>query len=233
MKYGVAIWVALVLVLSGTGGVLAHSLASFQETLGRDEPFYKPIDLKTPGFELVDENGAVVGNGGFHGRVVILYFVCAGCDEFLPEQGEMISRLQEMVNISAMRDLVQFVGIAEDHGGERGEFAGSYREKYGLDRSNWMLLFGNGGQRGDVARLKAEFSGQEQAEGQGTAIHIIGMKGRWSGYFTGFDFNPTNLIILVNALTNVDSAENDGHQDEDEAGKGFWANPFGIFGGGS
>ncbi|VAW20861.1 hypothetical protein MNBD_ALPHA11-1527, partial [hydrothermal vent metagenome] len=47
-------------------------------------------------------------------------------------------------------------------------------------------------------------------------------------FFSGVEFNATNLIILVNALTNVNSAENDGHADEVEASQGFWSRAFSV-----
>jgi len=205
MKFRIVTVALFFSLFMNMGAAWAHSLASFQNTLAKDEPGYTAIDLKTPEFELVDMDGNIVNNESLHGKVVILYFICAQCVDSNQDQGQMLAKLQGMINISAMRDLVQFIGIVDGPNDANGEFAKNYQEKYGLDSINWALLSGDTEQLSDTEQLALKFSNQGQTleAGQGIVTHIIGIKGRWSGFFSGVEFNATNLIILVNALTNV------------------------------
>ena len=241
MKFLVATVVLFFATLVDTGVVMAHSLASFQNRLAEKEPYYTAIDLKTPGFELADVDGNIFTNESLHGKVVILYFICTQCVDLTYKQGRMIASLQDMINISAMRDMVKFVGIIRGNDENTGEFVKNYREKHDLDSINLILLTGDDGQLSDTGQLALQFTYREQGVvfGQEIVTHIIGMEGRWSGFFTGVDFNATNLVILVNALTNVNSAENNRHDDDygDEAdygteaatASGFWGGIFGRF----
>jgi len=234
MKFRIVTVALFFLFFINMGAAWAHSLASFQNKLAEDEPGYTAIDLETPGFELVDMDGNIVNNESLHGKVVILYFICVQCVDSPSEQGQMIAKLQGMINISAMRDLVQFVGIVSGSDVVPNEFFKNYREEYGLDLVNWKLLFGDEEQLSDTEKLALQFSNQGQAiKAEQVITHIIGINGRWSGDFNGVEFNATNLIILVNALTNVNSAENDGHADQIDAPQGFWKNLSGFLGFGS
>ncbi|MCF6326353.1 MAG: hypothetical protein L3J21_03560 [Devosiaceae bacterium] len=233
MKFTAAIGALFFLSLTNMGGAWAHSLASFQNKLAEDEPGYTAIDLETPGFLLADMDGNIVDNESLNGKVVILYFICVECVDSSSEQGQLIARLQSMINISAMRDLVQFIGIVRG-ADDSGQFTRNYEGEYGLDSINWTLLFGDEEQLSNTEQLSLQFA----LEGQSTdrldiVTHIIGIEGRWSGFFNGDEFNTTNLVILVNALTNVNSAENDGHADEVETSQGFWSRTLGILGIGS
>ncbi len=231
MKFRIVTGALFFSLFMNMGAPWAHSLESFQNTLARDEPSYTAIDLKTPRFELADKDGNIINNESLHGKVVILYFICAQCVDSSQDQGQMIAKLQGMINISAMRDLVQFVGVVSGSDVVPYELVKNYREEFGLDSINWTLLFGDTGQ---PEQLALQFALQDQKiDEQDIVTHIIGIEGRWSGFFSGVEFNATNLIILVNALTNVNSAENDGHADEGDTPQGFWLNLFGGLGFGS
>jgi protein SCO1/2 len=50
----------------------------------------------------------------------------------------------------------------------------------------------------------------------GVVTHVIDMNGRWRANFHGLKFQPTNLVLFINALTN------DGHETRDHRPRSFW-----------
>ena len=53
--------------------------------------------------------------------------------------------------------------------------------------------------------------------------HVIDMTGRWRANFYGLEFDPTNMVLFLNVLTN-DSAKPHG-----ESEPGFWDSVMGVF----
>ncbi|VAW21968.1 hypothetical protein MNBD_ALPHA11-34, partial [hydrothermal vent metagenome] len=62
MKFRIVIGALFFSLFMNMGAAWAHSLASFQNTLARDEPSYTAIDLQTPEFELTDIDGNIINN---------------------------------------------------------------------------------------------------------------------------------------------------------------------------
>lgn len=237
MKTVRAIGIILLLLITYAGGAFAHSLASFQEKLARDEQYFEAMDQLAPKFELMDRDGNFVGNESLLGKVAVLFFFCAECSG-AGQQLETIAEVQDMLNISAMRDLVQFVGIITDAKEGSIDVVWDYGQQFGLDDVNWTVLAATGDGERQVRRLAAEFGHEIQEENPGfvvdnMATHVIGIEGRWRGNFYGVNFNKTNLLIFINALININSTENDGHKEDSAVKSGFWSNLFGFFGGGS
>ena len=106
-----SILVVLLLFLAPVLPLAAHSLEELQGQLGDREKYFQPTGRKAPDFTLEDAEGRAVALQGLHGKVVVLHFVYTRCPDVCPLHAERIAEIQEMVNRTSMRELVQFVTI--------------------------------------------------------------------------------------------------------------------------
>lgn len=208
---------------------LGHSTGELEDLLGDKEQFFQALDKETPEFTLSDADGNLYGPADFVGKVVVLYFVYASCPDVCPLHSDKIADVQEMVNQTPMRDLMQFVAITTDPANDTHEAMRDYGPARGLDPVNWMFLTTAPGQPEDTTRKLAEaFGHMFLVEDGGTqthsvVTHIIDMPGRLRANFYGLRFDSTNMVLFINALTN-DSSEP--HKRSDP---GLWEWMKGLF----
>ena len=128
-----------------------------------------------------------------------------------------------------MKDLVAFVTISTDRARDHGQPLSDYGKAHGLDATNWVFLTAGPDQPEDTTRKLAKAYGLEfTPDGDGIEIHgivthVIDQGGRLRARFHGLDFESTNLILFVNALTN----HLQDHHDDDEPG--LWSKLKGMF----
>jgi protein SCO1/2 len=200
----------LALALSAmASGVSAHSLSELQSALGNREKYFQPVDKDASGFTLADADGHSVKLADFRGKVVVLHFIYTSCPDVCPLHAERIAEIQSLINQSPMKALVQFVTITTDPSKDRGNVLRDYGRAHGLDPVNWTFLTTAPEQGEDTTRnLAQQFVGHafEKAEDgyqvHGVVTHVIDKEGRWRANFHGLNFDPTDLVIFVNALTN-------------------------------
>ena len=129
---------ALAVVLAPAA--LAHSLEELESELGDRETYFQPIGKEAPSFALEDAEGRALGLQDFHGKVVVLHFVYTSCPDVCPLHAERIAEVQEMVNRTPMRELVQFLTVTTDPEHDAPELMQDYGPAHGLDPANWMFL---------------------------------------------------------------------------------------------
>lgn len=112
IRYCGALALGLVVLVSLPAA--AHSLKDLESRLVERERYLEVTDRPAPGFELQDPDGRMVRLADFLGKVVVLYFIYTNCPDVCPLHAERIAEIQEMVNQTPMRDLVQFVTITSD-----------------------------------------------------------------------------------------------------------------------
>ena len=117
-----------------------HPGAALDEVMTEQEPYFQVIDQPAPGFDLLDGAGAPVSLSDFADKVVVLDFVFAGCTDLCPLQSELLAEVQEKVNASPMKDMVQFVTVTTDPAADTPEVMAAYGEAHGLDPANWTFL---------------------------------------------------------------------------------------------
>ena len=201
---GIALCV-LVLTLAPAG---AHSLADLQAMLHDREQNFQPIDKAAPEFALQDAEGRPVTLVDFRGKVVVLHFIYTNCRDGCPRHAEHIAQIQSLIHQSPMKRRVQFVTITTDPGRDRGSILAQYGRAHDLDPVNWVFLTTKPGQPEDTTRKIAERYGHkfEKRENgyqlHGVVTHVIDKEGRWRANFHGLTFEPTNLVVFVNALVN-------------------------------
>jgi protein SCO1 len=185
----------------------AHSLKHLEDTLSAKEKFFQPFDKEAPDFTLQDSESKPVSLRDFRDKVVILNFVYTNCPDVCPLHAERIATIQKMISGTAMRDLVQFVTITTDPENDTPDVMRQYGGVHGLNAENWIFLTSGPDRLNDTRKLVAKFGHKFTNIGNGiqthgVVTHVISRDGRWRANFHGLNFNPTNLILFVNALTN-------------------------------
>ncbi len=187
----------------------AHSVKALEAKILERETYVQMTDTPAPGFTLQDADGREVSLEDFKGKVVVLIFVYARCKDVCPLHSNVIASIQERINATPMRDVVQFVSIATDteDAQETADIMRSYAAKFGLNPVNWMFLYRGlapkDGTIGLAVRYGLKFSYTEDGDQvHGVVTHVIDKRGVLRGRYHGLRFNPVNLVMHVNALTN-------------------------------
>ncbi len=202
-----AIGTSLLLLVMTPSATLAHSLKDLETQLGDREKYFQPIDRKAPGFTLEDADARAVRLADYRGKVVVLHFIYASCPDVCPLHAHRIAQIQGMINRTPMRDEVRFISITTDPEADTGDVLRDYGSAHGFDPANWMFLT-SGRDRPAATRELAERYGHKFTKiddgylVHGVVTHLIDREGRWRANFHGLKFNPTNLVLLVNALVN-------------------------------
>jgi protein SCO1/2 len=185
----------------------AHSLGELEGTLKERETYVQIVNRPAPEFALFDAHGRAVRLADFRGKVVILNFVYTNCPDVCPLHSEMIADIQEDVNRTPMRDLVRFISITTDPGRDLPRVLKAYGPAHGLDPVNWLFLT-SGADKPDTTRKLAKRYGlkfsptKDGYQMHGLVTHLIDKSGNLRARYHGLKFDPTNLILHVNALTN-------------------------------
>jgi protein SCO1/2 len=200
--------VAALLIMSAHAlPTLAHSLEALEETLGAKEKYAQIVNRPAPQFMLTSIESEPVSLADLRGSVVILWFVYTRCSDVCPLHSEALASIQKQLNQTPMRDLVRFITITTDPGHDTPEILQDYGLKHGLDPINWAVLT-SGPEEPSATRKIAEKYGLKFTLGEdgyqmhGVVTHLIDKSGNLRARYHGLKFNPTNLIVHINALTN-------------------------------
>lgn len=180
---------------------------SLDETMGSEEQYFQAVDQPAPPFELADVDGNPVQLSDFTDKIVVLDFVFASCTDLCPLQSEVLAEIQEKVNVSLMKDMVQFITVTTDPEGDTPEVMRSYGEAHELDPINWTFLTVRPGDPEDTTRQLSEaynntFTPIEDGQQMhGVVFHVIDRGGRLAAKFHGLQFEPVNMVLYINGLT--------------------------------
>jgi protein SCO1/2 len=208
---------SLAVLAASVSKAAPHSLDELEAQLGDREQYFQPIGKEAPDFTLQDADGLAVGLDDLRGKVVVLHFVYTSCPDVCPLHAERIAEIQEMVNRTPMRELVQFVTITTDPEHDTPEVMRDYGPAHGLDPVNWIFLTTGPDQPEDATRRLAERFGHgftktdDGYQVHGVVTHVIDPEGQWQANFHGLEFDPTNLVVYVNALVN-DAGRSHAHE---------------------
>lgn len=204
------VFAALSLLLASAPATLAHHPgADLDKMMGSAEKFFQIIDEPAaPPFELADADGKVVRLSDFSDKIVVLYFIFASCTDLCPIHSEVIADIQRKINITPMKDMVQFLAITTDPSTDTSEVLKTYGAAHGLDASNWMFLTIRQSQPEDTTRklseaYKVRFEPlEDDQQMHGAVTHVIDRGGRFAAKFHGLRFDPMNVVLYVNGLSN-------------------------------
>jgi protein SCO1/2 len=204
---------SLVVLAASVSNTAAHSLDEVEAQLSDREQYFQPVDRDAPPFALEDAEGRGVSLEDLRGKVVVLHFVYTSCPDVCPLHAERVGEIQAMVNQTPMRELVQFVTITTDPERDTPEVMRDYGAAHGLDPANWRFLTSGSNRPEDATRKLAERFGHRftRTEGgyqiHGVVTHVIDREGQWQANFHGLKFDPTNLVLCINALTHEHGKE--------------------------
>ncbi len=221
MKKLIAYGFSLLLVATVMTSASAHSLESLEKQLYNTEKYFQSFNKDAPDFMLQDAVGKTINLADLRGKVVILHFIYTNCPDVCPLHAERIAEIQEMINQTPMRDLVQFITITTDPKNDTPEVMQSYGKAHGLDPVNWTFLTSGSENLDTTRRLVDRFGHKFTKVGDGYQVHsvvthVIDKKGRWRANFHGLKFQPVNFVQFVNALTN------DFHEANKQQDQGLW-----------
>lgn len=219
-------------VAAASAPAIAHDVknkAEFDKLMGSREKYYQPVDKTAPGFTLRDMEGNTVRLADLRGKVVVLHFNFASCTAVCPLHATRIAEIQAMINSTPMKALVRFVTITTDPAKDTLPVLRKYGMDQGLDPVNWSFLTTRPGQPEDTTRKLAarfghKFSVTDGTQVHGVVTHLIDSDGHWVGNFHGLKFDPVNLVLFVNQLTNQY-----GHAAR-QTERGFWTRLLDAFG---
>jgi protein SCO1/2 len=215
-------WATGLMLLIGVTEVGAHSPEELQSELHAKEKFFQPIDNPAPVFSLVDGTGQSWSLDRLRDKVVVLHFIYASCPDVCPLHAEKIADVQKMVNITPMKERVQFLSITTDPTKDTSRMLLDYGPAHGLDSSNWTFLTVPASQPEDTTRRLAETFGhgftkmEDGNQLHGVVTHVIDRNGRWRANFHGLRFEPLNLAVFINGLVN------DPGRPHPHPARGFW-----------
>ncbi len=219
MRPNIAVGCSLVLTILMLAPAAAHSLREFETSLAGSEKYFQPIDKDAPAFTLQDADGRAV-----------LHFIYTNCPDVCPLHTERIAEIQDLINQSPVKQQVEFISITTDPSRDKGDVLRNYGHAHGLDPANWVFLTPKSDQPEDITRALAERFGhrfdktEDGYQIHGIVTHVIDKEGRWRANFHGLQFEPTNLVVFVNALVN-DIEKPHGHDE-----RSLWDKLRGLFG---
>ncbi len=199
--------VAMALAATIAPPARAHTLDELEAELTEREAYVEFVDRPAPDFALADASGDPVALSDLRGTVVVLWFIYASCPDVCPLHSEALARVQDMVNQTPMRERVRFVAITTDPEHDLGEVLEDYGPAHGLDPANFTFLT-SGADAPEATRALAEAYGlkftqtDDGYQMHGVVTHAIDKSGRLRARFHGLKFEPTNLLVFINALTN-------------------------------
>ncbi len=201
---------ALLVALSfATPSMAHHPGENLDEVISDKETFFQKIDVSAPPFQLADADGNPVRLSDFADKIVVLNFIFASCTDVCPLHSELIADVQSKINITPMKDMVQFITVTTDPDVDTPDVLRGYGEAHGLDPTNWTFLTRQPGDPEDTTRDLAEAYNvrfDPLADGQqmhGVVTNVIDRKGRLAAKFHGPRFDPVNLVLYINGLTNA------------------------------
>ena len=199
----------LALIAGAASPVSAHSLKELEDQLQARERYVEIVHRPAPDFALSSAGGRSVRLSDYRGKVVVLNFIYASCPDVCPLHSETIATLQEAVNGTPMKDLVRFVSITTDPERDTPAVLKAYGPTHGLDPANWVFLTSGPDQPAATRELAGRYGLKFTAEADGYQLHglvthLIDKSGNVRARYHGLRFDPTNVIVHINALTNDD-----------------------------
>ena len=200
--------VAVIAALAFTANAAqGHSLEELENDLVGREAYVEFVDRPAPGFTLSDAQARAVGLADFRGSVVVLIFLYTNCPDVCPLHSALLASLQDDVNRTPMRDLVQFISVTTDPERDTPEIMDAYGAALGLDARNWAFLTSGAGDADATRRLAEAYGLKFTPAGDGyqmhgVVTHLIDKSGNLRARYHGLKVDPGNILLYINALTN-------------------------------
>ena len=173
-------------LLVATPALAGHPGENLNEVMAAKEAAFEPVAARAaPELKV----GSGVELEELKGKIVALSFVPEECSAQCADQQDLIEHSLVALNAGPMRDMVEFVTIA-DKDVARSEVP-----------DNWTHILAGDAQ--SSAKLAAAFAAASARPDTAPMIHLLDRDGRQVGIFHGSEFLPLNLVLYINGLTNA------------------------------
>ena len=122
-------------------------------------------------------------------QIMVLSFVPEGCGAPCAAQQALLQQVRQNIDSTPMRDMVTFVTVAPEQDAQ-GE----------VDAASGSVVLP---QSGSVADLEGGFAALSDRNAEGPLVHVIDRAARHAAVFHGTGFDPLNVTLYINGLTNA------------------------------
>lgn len=186
--------VALLLLAGAAPAAAHHPGDRLDEVMAEKEPAFEPTDSRRmPPLALIGADGASIDLSGLADQIVVLSFRPDGCGAPCADQQALLQEVRDAVNVTPMREMVQFLTVGGDVAPDPDGEAGNWRPVTPADET--------------VTEAAAAFAALSARGADAPMIHVIDRGGRHAGIFHGPRFGRINLVLYINGLTNAPPPE--------------------------
>lgn len=197
--------------LLGATPAFAHALVDVQADLSQREKavvFQPDVGTPFPAFRLQDPDGKTVDLKSLRGKVVVLTLTSTSdaCTGDCVTQSKLMSTLQADIAAGHMATQVDLLSVSLDPAHDTPAVRKAYGPAHGLTPGNWTFLAA--ASRDDTHRLTSALGLDDhdrEAVGpfkNSVVTYVVDSAGMLRARFYGVNYEPLNLIVYVNALTN-------------------------------
>lgn len=175
-------------LLSASPVFADHPGENLNEVMASKESAFEPLAPQdAPDVAWTGAGGETLSLEAMMGRIVVLSFVPGDCGRPCELQQEKLGETVAALNASAMRKMVAIVTLSDDPQSDP-------------DAQNWTSARVTDPARlADAAMIFATASERER----GPMLHLLNRKNQQVGIFHGVEFDPMNLLLYINGLTNA------------------------------
>ena len=160
------------------------------DVMAGKEPAFEATDLQmAPELDVVTADGGALRLDALADQVVVLNFVPGTCGDPCAAQQRMLDDVRRDLDATPMREMVTFVVVGEQDPAAPGDAP-----------ANWVVVAPPpDASVAEFARRFAAISAQPASLPQ---VHLIARGGRHAAIFHGTEFEPLNMVLYINGLTN-------------------------------
>lgn len=182
------ILISITVAMLGVPAAADHPGERLNEVTAEREPGFEAISRPGPDLDLITADRQTVGLEDFAGRILVVNLRPSSCTLTCDAQHRALAQTVTSINASPMRGMVSFVTVTE-----------GAADMDTLDAGNWSILRA----RGRLEDLEARLAAGSERPDEDPLLHLFDRQGQHVGIFHGTDFEPLNLLMHINGLTNA------------------------------
>ncbi|MEM9762960.1 MAG: cytochrome-c oxidase [Pseudomonadota bacterium] len=186
--------VALLFFAGAAPAAAHHPGERLDEVMAEKEPAFEPTDpRRMPLLAFTGADGASHDLSALADQIVVLSFRPDGCGEPCADQQALLQEVREAVNVTPMREMVQFLTVGGDAAPDPDGEAENWHSVSPADET--------------VVEAAAAFAALSARGTDTPLVHVIDRGGRHAGIFHAAGFGRINLVLYINGLTNAPPPE--------------------------
>lgn len=160
------------------------------DVMAGKEPAFEATDLQmAPELDVVTAGGGDLRLDALADHVVVLSFVPETFGDPCAAQQRTLDEVRRNLDATPMREMVTFVAVSDRRAGASAQEAANWRA---VEPASGLSA-GTSAER--FAALSTRADGSPQ-------VHLIARGGRHAAIFHGREFEPLNMVLYINGLTN-------------------------------